>query len=64
MANPPPPPPPCPWGAAFGPSTLTPPLHPLPQGSRKNIPKFYGDGKQHPDEHVKYFYMAYGVLGV
>ncbi|KAH9301116.1 hypothetical protein KI387_012699, partial [Taxus chinensis] len=55
---------PVPWGIAIGPLSLTPPLHELPHGSRKNIPKFNGDGKQHPDEHIAYFFVACGVLGV
>ena len=52
------------WGAAFGPLNLAEPLHALPQGSRKNFPKFYGDGKQHPNEHIKTLYIAVGVFGV
>ncbi|KAH9315574.1 hypothetical protein KI387_024201, partial [Taxus chinensis] len=55
---------PVPWGAAIGPLSLTPPLHDLPHGSWKNIPKFNGDGKQHPDEHIASFFVACGVLGV
>ncbi|KAH9321898.1 hypothetical protein KI387_016537, partial [Taxus chinensis] len=54
---------PVPWGAVIGPLTLTP-LHELPRGSHKNIPKFNGDGKQHPDEHIASFFVACGVLGL
>lgn len=53
-----------PWGQNFGPLNLTPPLHPLPQGSRNNVPKLYGNGKQHPDEHIVEFHIACGILGV
>lgn len=53
-----------PWGNVFGPLSLALPLHALPEGSRKNFPKFFGDGQQHPDEHVAAFYSACGVHGV
>lgn len=53
-----------PWGIAFGPLSLTAPLNELPKGTRKNLPKFLGDGSQHPDEHIATFYIACGVLGV
>lgn len=53
-----------PWGTAFGPLRLTTPLHELLKGTRKNLPKFLGDGAQHPDEHIVGFYIACGVLGV
>lgn len=53
-----------PWGTAFGPLNLAAALHGLLQSSRKNFPKFYGDGKQHLDEHIKAFYIAIGVFGV
>lgn len=53
-----------PWGIVFGPLSLTSPLHDLPQGSKKNLPKFLGDGAQHPYEHIAAFYIACGVLGV
>lgn len=53
-----------PWGNDFGPLNLTPPLHELPRNSRKNFPKFYGDGKVHPDEHIVAFSIACGVIGV
>lgn len=55
---------PVPWGAVIGPLSLTPPLHELPRGSRKNIPKFNGDGKRHPDEHITSFFVVCGVLGL
>lgn len=53
-----------PWGIAFGPLSLTAPLHKLPKGTRKNLPKFLGDGFQHLDKHIAAFYIACGVLGV
>lgn len=53
-----------PWGIDIGPLSLTPPLHDLPHGSWKNIPKFNGDGKQHPNEHIALLFVACGVLGV
>lgn len=52
-----------PWGQNFGPLNFPIPLHPLPQGSRKNIPKFYGD-KQHPNEHIVAFYITCSVLAI
>lgn len=52
-----------PLGNAFGPLYFTLLLHDLPYGSWKDIPKFYGDGKQLPDEHIVAFYIACGVLG-
>ncbi|KAH9297949.1 hypothetical protein KI387_029631, partial [Taxus chinensis] len=33
-------------------------------GNQKNFPKFKGDGKVHPDEHIAAFIVACGVLGV
>lgn len=53
-----------PWGNAFGSLGLALPLHALPEGSRKNFPKFFGDGQQHPNEHVVVFYIACGVHSV
>lgn len=53
-----------PWENVFGLLNFTLPLHALPDGSRKNFPKFYMDVKQHPDEHLVSFYIACGVLGV
>lgn len=53
-----------PWGQNFGPLNLTSPLHPLPRGSRKNILKFFGDGKQHLDEHIVAFHIACRIIGV
>ena len=41
-----------PWGNSFGPLNLAPPLHDVPDGSRKNFPKFFGDEEEHPDEHI------------
>ena len=32
-----------PRGVSFGPLNLVAPFHPLPQGTRKNFPKFYED---------------------
>lgn len=53
-----------PWGNAFGPLCLAAPLHELPRVSRKHLPKFQGDGKQHPDEHITAFYIIFGILGI
>ncbi|KAH9296698.1 hypothetical protein KI387_044278 [Taxus chinensis] len=55
---------PFPWGHRVGPLALPQPLHELPRGNRKNFPKFKGDGKVHPDEHIAAFIVACGVLGV
>ncbi|KAH9320262.1 hypothetical protein KI387_022031, partial [Taxus chinensis] len=55
---------PLPWGHRVGPLALTQPLHELPRGNWKNFPKFKGDGKVHPDEHIAAFIVACGVLGV
>ena len=38
--------------------------HPLPTSSRKNFPKFLGDGKVTVDEHIKAFFVATHILGV
>ncbi|KAH9306804.1 hypothetical protein KI387_011208, partial [Taxus chinensis] len=53
-----------PWGGNTSPLALTQPLHELPRGSRKNFPKFRGDGSQLPEEHVATFISACSVLGV
>ncbi|KAH9306823.1 hypothetical protein KI387_011227, partial [Taxus chinensis] len=53
-----------PWGQRVGTLALAQPLHELPRGNRKNFPKFKGDGKVHPDEHIAAFIVACGVLGV
>ena len=52
-----------PWAAATGPLALNA-YHPLPAGSRKNFPKFSGDGKVTTDEHIKAFFAATHILGV
>ena len=44
-----------PWVAAIGPLTLAA-YHSLPAGSRKNFPKFSGEGKVTTDEHIKAFF--------
>lgn len=56
--------PPIPWGNAFGPLSLATPLYALPRFSCKNIPKIYGDGNKHPNEHIVSFYIVCEVLGV
>ena len=48
-----------PWGNAFGPFNLAPPLDDLPDGSRIFFPKFFSE--EHPDEHIAAFYIACGV---
>ncbi|KAH9291358.1 hypothetical protein KI387_043453, partial [Taxus chinensis] len=53
-----------PWGGNTSPISLAQPLHELPKGSRKNFPKFRGDGSQLPKEHVATFITACGVLGI
>lgn len=55
---------PLPCGKNTSPLALTPPLHDLPRGLRKNFPKFHGDGKQHIDGHISAFIIVCGVLGV
>lgn len=52
-----------PWAAATRPLALIS-YHPLPAGSRKNFPKFSGDGKVTIDEHIKAFFVAMHILGV
>lgn len=34
------------------------------QKAQERICLFLGDGAQHPDEHITYFYIACGVIGV
>lgn len=53
---------PLPWGQRVGPLSLPQPLHELPRSIRKNFPKFRGDGKVHPDEHIVAFIVACGIL--
>lgn len=53
-----------PWGNVFGPLNLTQPLLSLLDGLQKNFPKFYGDGKQHANEHLSTFYIACSILRV
>ncbi|KAH9304986.1 hypothetical protein KI387_009390, partial [Taxus chinensis] len=55
---------PLPWGHHVGPLALPQPLHELPRGNQKNFPKFKGDGKVHPNEHIVAFIVACGVLRV
>ena len=52
-----------PWAATTGPLALVA-YHPLPSSSRKNFPKFLGDGKITTDEQIKAFFMATHILGV
>ena len=52
-----------PWAIAIGPSALNT-YHPLLARSRKNFPKFLGDGKVTTDEHIKSFFAATHILGV
>ncbi|KAH9293134.1 hypothetical protein KI387_041663 [Taxus chinensis] len=52
-----------PWGNAIGPLAL-PARHELPRGSRKILPKFDGDGKTSPDDHISAFFAACAVLSV
>ena len=51
------------WAVATGPLNFAA-YHPLPSSSRKNIPKFLGDGKVTTDEHIRKFFIAINVLGV
>jgi hypothetical protein len=51
------------WAAAMGPLALTT-YHPLPISSRKNFPKFLGDGKVTRDQHINSFFIATHILGV
>lgn len=41
-----------PWGGNIGPMDLAQPLHEIQRGSRKNFPKFKGDGSQLLEEYV------------
>ena len=52
-----------PWAMATGPLALNT-YHPLPTVSRKNFPKFLGDGKVTTDEQIKAFFAATHILGV
>ena len=52
-----------PWAAATGRLNFVA-YHPLPSSSRKNIPKFTGDGKVTVDEHIRAFFTAINILGV
>ena len=52
-----------PWATTTGPLALNS-YHPLPYGSRKNFPKFSGDGKVTIDEHIKAFFAATHILGI
>jgi len=53
-----------PWGAAIGPLNLGANLNPLPKNARENLPRFNGDGKTSPEEHLCAFAAACSVLGV
>ena len=50
-----------PWAVATGPLNFAA-YHPLPSGSRKNIPKFTGDGKVTTDEHIRAFFTTINIL--
>ena len=52
-----------PWAAVTRPLALNA-YHPLPSGSRKNFPKFSGDGKVTTNEHIKAFFVATHILGI
>ena len=52
-----------PWVITIGPLALNS-YHPLPFGSRKNSPKFLGDGKVTTNEHIKAFFAAAHILGI
>ena len=52
-----------PWAAAIGLLALAA-YHPLPTGSRKNFPKFSGNGIVTTNEHIKAFFAATHILGV
>lgn len=57
---------PIPWGVAIGPITFMvgDQIHDFPKGSGKIIPKFNGDGKISPEEHLKAFFVACSILVV
>ena len=52
-----------PWATTTGPLAFDA-YHPLSSGSRKNFPKFSGDGKVTTDEHIKAFFAATHILGI
>ena len=52
-----------PWATTIGPLALNA-YHPLSAGSKKNFPKFLGDGKVTIDKHIKAFFAATHILGV
>ena len=52
-----------PWATTIG-SLAQTSYHPLLAGSRKNFPKFFGDGKVTTYEHIKAFFTATHILGV
>lgn len=52
-----------PWATVIGQLALNA-YHPLPAGSRKNFPKFLGDGKFTTDEHIKALFAVTHILGV
>ena len=52
-----------PWAMAIGHFVLNA-YHPLLAGSKKNFPKFLGDGKVTTDEHIKAFFATTHILGV
>ena len=50
-----------PWGNAVGPLKLTV-NHDLPKASRKNFPKFNGDGTVSTEQHLSAFQKACSVV--
>ena len=52
-----------PWVVVIGPLDLNA-YHPFLARSRKNFPKFSGDGKVTTDNHIKAFFTATHILGV
>ena len=52
-----------PWATVTWPLALNA-YHQLLSGSRKNFPKFSGDGKVTTNEHIKAFFASTHILGV
>ena len=52
-----------PLGAQIGPFSLSQ-YSALPKRSMEYLPKFSSDANQDPNDHIKAFTVAYGILGV
>ena len=50
-----------PWGNAIGPFTLGE-NNDLPRASRKNFPRFNGDGTTFAEQHLSSFHKSCGVV--